>query len=109
MVDPNQRGYYRIEYPRAERPALILAGQTLEVVNCAERGLRYLLPETEPRPAVGSEVRGIVRFRTGTEVAVEGVVVGVYEQSAALRLNGSGIPFAAILAEQHYLRRRYSH
>ncbi len=49
----------------------------------------------------------MVRFRDGVDVEVEGTVARVYGRSAALRFEGSAIPFSVIMSEQHYLRRRY--
>jgi len=49
-------------------------GGAFEIVDCAERGIRYVAVENR-LPDVGSEVRGTVRFPDGPEVPVEGVVV----------------------------------
>ncbi len=107
--EPNQRGHFRIEYPRQERPALVLHDQALEVVDCSESGLRYVLPSEEPVPQIGSEVRGVLRFHGGEEVNVEGVVSRLDGPTAAVLLSGGEIPFAIILREQQSLRRRYPH
>ena len=107
MVDPNQRGYYRIEYPTTECPDLVVGDRTMAVIDCSESGLRYDLLETEPRPEIGSEIRGVVRFREGEEVEVEGVIVRLDGRSVAVRFTGTEIPFSTILTEQQYLRRHY--
>ena len=107
MVDLNQRGYYRIEYPRKEYPAMVMGDRTLEVIDCSESGLRYVLPKTESHPEIGSEIRGVVRFSGGEEVEVEGVVARLKGRSVAVCFSGTKIPFSTILTEQQYLRRHY--
>jgi hypothetical protein len=102
-----ERGFYRVEYPGGGRPRLYATGAVLNVIDCSETGLRYELPGGEPPPPLGSEVRGVVRFRPGAETAIEGVVVRVSDGAAALRLTGEGIPLRTILAEQRYLRSHY--
>jgi hypothetical protein len=107
MAEPNQRGHYRIEYPTPARPSLVTSERTLEVIDCSESGLRYVLPEADSQPGIGSEVRGVVHFRTGEEVEVEGVISRLYGRSVAVSFSGTQIPFSTILQEQHYLRRHY--
>lgn len=107
MKDHNQRGHYRIEYPPRARPSLVTNDGTLEVIDCSESGLPYVLPEEVPRPEIGGEVRGVVRFRTGDEVEVDCVIARVQGRTVAVRLLGTKIPFSTVLKEQHYLRRHY--
>ena len=106
MTD-NQRGYYRIEYPVGARPSLVTRDVTAEVIDCSESGLRYVLPHGEPPPKIGSEVRGVVRFRTGEAVAVGGAILRTYQRYVVIRFSGTKIPFSTILKEQGYLRRHY--
>ena len=78
MTWKERRGFERVEYgPDAgDRPIFLSGGGTFEVVDYAERGLRYVLVSERPAlPEVGSEVRGTIRFPDGPEVPVEGVVV----------------------------------
>ena len=72
---PEARAFPRVEYPSHLRPYLQVAGETCEVVDCSEQGLRYG-SAVDPRP-VGSMVNGRIRFRSGVEVAVRGRVVRV--------------------------------
>ena len=75
-----RRGFERVEYAPGERPILLMGDQSFEVVDCAERGLRYL-PSHGSIPEVGADVRGTVRFPGGPEVEIEGVVVRVLWQN----------------------------
>ena len=76
MAQRERRGFERVEYGHeaGERPVFLSGGGTYEVVDCAERGLRYVPPGGR-LPEIGSDVRGTIRFPDGPEVPVEGVVV----------------------------------
>jgi len=102
----DRRAFHRVEYPGREGPTFTLGPHLLAVVDCSETGLRYVLPEGEPPPQVGSVVRGVVHFRDGTDVDVAGDVIRIFGHSAGIRFDGPGIPFATILKEQDYLGRR---
>ena len=77
-----------------------------EVLDCSESGMRYRLATDEPA-MYGQEIRGLVQFRRGTEIQVEGRIVRIDGEFAALHFNALGIPFGIILAEQRDLLRRY--
>jgi hypothetical protein len=114
-----QRAHFRILYPVQGRPRLILQADAeqdedaesepevveLEVIDCSERGVRFR-PQTAP-PAVGTEIRGQVRFRSGVEVAVEGMVIRIQAGDVAVHLNRRPIPLGVIYDEQRFLRARF--
>jgi hypothetical protein len=76
MAQRERRGFERIEYGHevAEAPVFLSGGGAFDIVDCAERGMRYVPPGGR-LPEIGSDVRGTVRFPDGPEVPVEGVVV----------------------------------
>lgn len=105
MAKRVQRAHYRIVYPTAARPRLLVDDLAYDVYDCSEWGLRFeMLPDV--RFEVGQQVTGVVHFRTGAERVVEGTVIRIQGDSAALHLT-AGIPFRIILDEQRDLRRRY--
>lgn len=104
MRHRDERTYYRIPYPTVESPRLVIGDQVLRVVDCSERGLRFLAPP-HAVPELDARLQGRLRFARGAEVSVEGRVVRVYGRQVALRLHEPGIPFRVILQEQIYLRR----
>ena len=106
MPDPREREHYRIAYPIAERPQLLLGDDAYEVLDCSERGLRCGVGRGV-NPTVGDEIRGVVRFRRGAEVHVAGVITRVEAGGVSVRLAGGGIPLRVMLEEQRYLRTRY--
>jgi len=104
----HQRAFYRIQYPGPARPRLeTTSGSELEVFDCSESGLRYVLPPGTEPPALGTAIAGVVRFQTGAEVEVHGTVTRLHEDSVAVRLTREAIPFRVILDEQQYLRRNF--
>lgn len=105
MVQRERRGFERIEYgpEPGERPVFLSGGGAFEVVDCAERGLRYV-PISERLPAVGSDVRGTIRFPDGPEVPIEGVVVRVADDGVAVNFTQLWIDKEVIERERRRLR-----
>lgn len=108
----NRRGFYRISFPEAVRPRLLLDSPgtvhpVCEVTECSERGVRFRVPARWLLP-VGSNVSGTIRFGRGTDVHVSGTVTRMQRDEVALHLGREGIPLAAILDEQRYLRTRFA-
>lgn len=105
MVRKERRGFERIEYgpDAAERPVFLIGGGTFEVVDCAERGVRYVAV-SERLPAVGSDVRGTIRFPDGPEVPVEGVVVRAGGDGVAVNFTQLWIDKEVIDRERRRLR-----
>lgn len=105
MARRERRGFERVEYgPEArERPVFLSGGGTFDVVDCAERGLRYVA-ESDRLPAVGSDVRGTIRFPDGPEIPVEGVVVRAGGDGIAVNFTQLWIDKEVIERERRRLR-----
>ncbi len=103
--DQELREYHRIRYPLAERPTLLLENRSFTVIDVSVRGLFYIAPGG-PFPQPRDPIKGILRFRRGAQVVIEGEVVRVHETGIALHLRRE-IPFSVLLAEQRYLHKRY--
>ncbi|MFN2563761.1 MAG: PilZ domain-containing protein [Gemmatimonadaceae bacterium] len=100
----DRRAHERVQYAASERPALRVAGATYEVLDCSERGL--LIARTDDALVeTGLDIQGTIRFPTGVEVTVEGVVVRAQEDAIAIQFTGLWIPRDVILAEQRRLRQ----
>ncbi len=106
-MESDQRDFYRIQYPAADRPRLRIGTLVSEVLNLSETGVRF-----EPAQAlsltVGSSVTAELRFHDGHTLTVSGRVhsVQLEPRIAVLQLS-SGVPAAKILQEQQLLRQRY--
>lgn len=98
-----RRGFERVEYLPGERPVFLTGGGAFEVVDCAERGIRYVAVPSHP-PAVGSDIRGTIRFPDGPEVPVEGVVVRVAGDGVGVNFTQLWIDKEVIEGERRRLR-----
>ncbi|MBL8258970.1 MAG: PilZ domain-containing protein [Candidatus Competibacteraceae bacterium] len=99
------REFHRIRFPLAERPTFVCADQAFAVIDVSARGVRYLAPEL-PALNPGDPVAGMLRFRRGSPIKIEGNVVRVQGDHVALHLKKE-IPFSLLIAEQRYLHARY--
>ena len=95
---------YRIVYPLTERPTFEVGSTIYDVVDCSERGLRYELNH-QRIPEIGSSVAGVLHFPRGDSIRAEGKVLRALRGNVALWLEPA-LPFAQVMAEQRYLRRR---
>jgi hypothetical protein len=107
MTRPGEerRGFERLEYAPGERPVFLIGGGVFEVVDCAERGLRYVPSEARSRlPEIGSDIRGTIRFPDGPEVPIEGVVVRAGDDGIAVNFTQLWIDKEVIERERRRLR-----
>jgi hypothetical protein len=104
MVWAHQREHYRILYPAALRPRLVVQGVSFEILDLSERGIRFDLGDAVP-PEPGNEFVGEVQFRRGETVAVRGAILRVVDREAAARLD-PGIPLRIVLEEQRGVLER---
>jgi hypothetical protein len=105
MARKERRGFERVEYgpETTERPVFLTGGIEFDVVDCAERGIRYAAM-SERMPAIGTDVRGTIRFPDGPEVPVEGVVVRVARDGVAVNFTQLWIDKEVIERERRRLR-----
>lgn len=105
MTQAERRGFERIDYAAgaAERPLFLSGGGTFEIMDCAERGIRYAALG-DRLPEVGSDVRGTIRFPQGPEVPVEGVVVRAAGDGVAVNFTQIWIDKEVIERERRRVR-----
>jgi len=101
----SRRAVYRITYPLSERPGFVIGRREHAVVDCSERGLRFEVSGVQA-PTLNSLLEGIVQFRRGEQVRVTGTVLRCDGVTAVIVLQGPGIAFSHIIAEQRYLLSR---
>ncbi len=100
----DRRAHERVQYAETERPRLTVGDASYEVLDCSERGL--LIVRSGGRLAeAGLDVHGKIRFPTGVEVTVEGVIVRAQEDAIAIQFTGLWLPRDVILAELRRLRQ----
>ena len=100
----DRRAHERVQYAATERPRLTVRDASYEVLDCSERGL-LLARSGEALAEAGLDVHGTLRFPTGVEVTVEGVVVRAQQDAVAIQFTGLWIPREVILAELRRLRQ----
>lgn len=104
-MSESRRAHYRVTYPIAERPTLVIGRNSYGVLQCSEQGLRYEIPDRR-LPALGAELTGTVQFCRGARVEVAGEVTRAHSGEVVLFLRMQGIPFSEMLLEQQYLRSK---
>jgi hypothetical protein len=102
---PSTREHFRVQYPTAARPKVVLEGLTYDVVDLSEGGIKFSVGK-HPLLPVNKEFSATVRFQRGEVIDITGRVLRTADRHVAARLS-SGIPFKVILEEQRYLRERY--
>ena len=102
----NLRRFYRINYPEDDRPALLVEGEPLEILDISETGVRFVCPDELPLGK--STITASIEFRDRTRCAVRGKVYRRDEVAgtAVLRLM-VGIPPERMMAEQRGLIVRH--
>ncbi len=106
-TDLEKRANYRVHFPRAERPLLVINEHHYEVVDCSVRGLCCIVNAWQPRLVLGDQIEGLVRFRDRAQAPVRGLVVRIQEGEIALYLPDTEIPFAILRGEERYLLAHY--
>jgi len=106
QTDKERRESHRIRYPIPERPSLfLLEKKAYAILDVSSRGLRYVASGAFT-PSLYEPIKGVLHFRQGARVNIEGTVVRANDQEIALYLHKE-IPFNILLAQQQYLRKHY--
>jgi len=100
-----KRSYYRLQYPKPERPTVWFQGCCYEVSEISEGGVRVIL-------AGGCAVRlrqtfaGVLRFKDGGNEPIVGVVIRFDHSEIVVKLS-KGISLKRMIAEQSRVRKKY--
>lgn len=101
--EPEKREHYRLHFPSAERPLLVIGERHYEVMDCSVRGLRCLVNEWQPPIPADEPVAGLVQFRGRGAAPIYGLVIRIQHNEIALYLPESEIPFRILRSEERYL------
>jgi hypothetical protein len=107
MAWAHDREHYRVAYPAALRPKLLVHGVSFDVVDISERGIRFRLGSAQP-PEPGFELQGVLRFKRGETITIRGAVLRVDQGEVAAGLE-EGIPLRVVMEEQRFLLDRHRH
>ena len=101
-IEKERREYYRLQFPLAKRPQLLVNDDSHTVVDCSAHGIRYVaLSGTPPTP--GEQVKGLLRFRHGAQTPVLGVVMRVEGDEIVLYIPDREIPSTLLRSEERHL------
>jgi hypothetical protein len=105
MTHHFEREHYRIQYPTAARPRIVVEGRSFDVIDLSERGVRFRVDEGISF-SLGDAVAGTVRFRRNESAEVTGSVVRIAGREVAAKLD-VGVPLRVIIEEQRFLREHH--
>lgn len=100
-----RRTYFRLSYPPADRPILLLYDEEYEITELSENTFTF---RKKGELGLGNEpwMLASIRFHDGEEVRIEGVVIREEEAKAVVRVRG-GISFQRMMKEQRHLVAKY--
>jgi hypothetical protein len=102
LIEKEKRESYRLQFPPAKRPRLLINEDSHPVVDCSAHGVRYVAPPgTAPEP--GEQVKGMLRFRHGAQTPVLGVVMRVENEHIVLHIPNQEIPSTLLRSEERHL------
>ena len=104
-VSEQRREYFRVEYPSGYRPRFIIKGQSFDILDVSECGIRFLHIDNASF-IIGASIKGIIRFTDGEELECSGVVLR-NELGAVAVQNDDPISLARIRAEHLNLIRNF--
>ena len=100
-----ERAHYRLPYPHAERPTVRIEDRDYELSELSEGGAKILPGDAGAVPR-DQTFAGVIRFRDGETVAIEGVVLRSEEEEMIVRFS-SGVSMKHMVAEQIRLQQKY--
>jgi hypothetical protein len=101
-IEEERREYYRLQFPPAKRPQLLINEESHAVVDCSAHGVRYVASSGTP-PTPGEPVTGLLRFRHGEQTPVLGVVLRVEGDEIILYIPGREVPSTLLRSEERHL------
>ncbi len=93
----NRRKYFRVKYPYAERPKLMITEEDFDVIDISERGIKFSL---------GPTLSETITFHDGESLAIEGNFLRTQDNEIVIQPL-KGIPAERINKEQRYLKKKY--
>lgn len=102
--ESDQRKYFRLKYPVAERPIVRSEDSEYEIAEISEGGARVIVAGQGSFDA-GQPFSGTILFADGEEVDIRGIVLRCEGDEVAVRLS-IGISFKRMVSEQAQLKQR---
>ncbi|MCX6123466.1 MAG: hypothetical protein NTV34_01755 [Proteobacteria bacterium] len=105
---PDQRQYYRIQYPVQERPFFECQGRKYLILDISEKGLAVRIDGADPITQSTAALTGKIAFKCGEIVTITGKVLR-FENGILILTLQPGVPYAIVMKEQRFLLQRYGH
>ena len=103
MDGQKQREYFRLDYPDAYRPVLVIDSDEYEIENISEYGLKFKIGDDLDFD-VKDTIMAIIAFPSGKEFDLIGQVVRIDQGYASIQLD-TALPIELIKSESlhvHY-------
>lgn len=100
-----KREFFRLRYPRNERPRAKLLGRDFWVCEISEQGTRILFTNSHP-VALGITISGTIRFHDGEMIEIKGQVLRLDDGELVAQLT-QGPDLKRMTKEQIYIRKKY--
>ncbi|HEY9052858.1 MAG TPA: PilZ domain-containing protein [Gammaproteobacteria bacterium] len=104
-MSEQRREFFRVEYPSGYRPRFIVKGQSFDILDISECGIRFLLVDNA-NFIIGASIKGIVHFTDDEELECSGIVIRKELGTVAIQ-NDVAIPLARIRSEHLNLIRNF--
>ncbi len=103
--EEQRRKYFRLRYPKSERPRAKILDRDFYICEISEQGTRILFTNSHP-VSRGVIIKGTIRFHDGVEIPIEGRVLRLDDNELIANLT-KGPDLKRMTAEQIYLRKKY--
>lgn len=100
-----KRQFYRLRYPRNDRPVVNLFDKSFYVCEISEQGMRIVFV-SKTQVALGISVSGKVTFHDNEAIEINGTILRQHDTEVAIKLS-KGVSFKRMTKEQLYLRKKY--
>ena len=104
-IKSQRREFFRLRYPKNERPVANILGQNFRICEISERGTRMLFTNSHP-VSRGVTIKGTICFHDGVEVEIEGHILRLDNDELVAKLS-KGPDLKRMTTEQIYLRKKY--
>lgn len=105
QAEAQRRAFFRLRYPRNERPRAKIQDRDFRICEISEEGTRILFTNSHP-VSRGIAIKGTIRFHDGVEIQIEGRVLRLDGDELVAQLT-KGPDLKRMTAEQIYLRKKY--
>jgi hypothetical protein len=98
--DTQNRRYFRLEYPPAQAPTIVISVHRFYVIDLSEIGVRFYNPQRIKMPE--DLFVAMIKLHSGDPIKVVGRAIRTIDTETSLELV-MGIPYKMMLEEQIYL------